>query len=319
MNQIMGIVNNAVRMETIEVDNLNIFYREAGQPGNPQLVLLHGFPASSHQYRNLIPALADKFQVIAMDYPGFGYSDMPDPMTYAYTFDRTATVVEDFLKKKGYTSFGLFMQDYGGPVGFRILQRNPDWLEWLIIQNTNAYEVGFTPAWDGFRNALWKNRTPETEKPLMAFLEPDAIKMVYLHGHERPEFISPDNWNMDAHLLQRPNARQVQMEFFYDYRTNVALYPEWQAFLRSRQPKTLIFWGQNDIFFTPQGGEAYLVDLPKAEMHRLDSGHFAVEDSLGYIAANMRRFYDEKVAVMSAMSEMTGMAGISEMSSMSGM
>ncbi len=316
MNHTMGIVNNPVRLETIKVDNLNIFYREAGQPGNPQLVLLHGFPASSHQYRNLVPALADKFHVIAMDYPGFGYSDMPDPMTYAYTFDKTAAVVEDFLRKKGYTSFGLFMQDYGGPVGFRILQRNPGWLEWLIIQNTNAYEVGFTAAWDGFRNALWKKRTPETEKPLLAFLEPDAIQMIYLHGHKRPELISPDNWNMDAYLLQRPNARQVQMEFFYDYRTNVALYPQWQEFLRTRQPKTLIFWGQNDIFFTPQGGEAYLMDLPSAELHRLDSGHFAVEDSLDYIAANIRRFYDEKVAVMSAMSEMTG---ISEVSGMSGM
>jgi pimeloyl-ACP methyl ester carboxylesterase len=298
MNQTISIVHNPVRMETIEVDNLKIFYREAGEPGSPQLVLLHGFPASSHQYRNLLPLLADKFQVIAMDYPGFGYSAMPDPMMYAYTFDKTAIVVEDFLKKKGYTRFGLFMQDYGGPVGFRILQRNPEWLEWLIIQNTNAYEVGFTPAWDGFRNALWKNRTPETEKPLMAFLEPDAIKSIYLHGHKRPELISPDNWNMDAHLLQRPGARQVQMEFFYDYRTNVALYPQWQEFLRNRQPKTLIFWGQNDIFFTPEGGEAYLMDLRNAEMHRLDSGHFAVEDCLDYVAQNIHRFYDEKVAEM---------------------
>lgn len=298
MNQTISIVNNPVRMETIDADNLKIFYREAGEPGSPQLVLLHGFPASSHQYRNLIPSLADKFQVIAMDYPGFGYSDMPDPRMNAYTFDKTAAVVEDLLKKKGYTRFGLFMQDYGGPVGFRILQRNPDWLEWLIIQNTNAYEVGFTPAWDGFRNALWKNRTPETEKPLMAFLEPDAIKSIYLHGHNRPELISPDNWTIDTHLVQRPGASQVQMEFFYDYRTNVALYPQWQEFLRNRQPKTLIFWGQNDIFFTPEGGEAYLMDLPNAEMHRLDSGHFAVEDCLDYISQNIHRFYDEKVAVM---------------------
>lgn len=298
MNQTISIVNNPVRMETIEVDNLKIFYREAGEPGSPQLVLLHGFPASSHQYRNLIPSLADKFQVIAMDYPGFGYSDMPDPRMNAYTFDKTAAVVEDFLKKKVYTRFGLFMQDYGGPVGFRILQRNPEWLEWLIIQNTNAYEVGFTPAWDGFRNALWKNRTPETEKPLMAFLEPDAIKSIYLHGHKRSELISPDNWTIDAHLVQRPGASQVQMEFFYDYRTNVALYPQWQEFLRNRQPKTLIFWGKNDIFFTPEGGEAYLMDLPNAEMHRLDSGHFAVEDCLDYISQNIHRFYDEKVAAM---------------------
>ena len=286
---------------TIKVDGLNIFYREAGDARASALVLLHGFPASSHQYRNLIPALADKFHVIAMDYPGFGNSDMPDPEKYPYTFDRTSEVVEAFLQKKRVTSFGLFAQDYGGPVGFRILSRNPEWLEWLIVQNTNAYEEGFTAAWDGFRNALWKNRTPETEEPLMAFLERDAIRSVYLHGHKNPDAISPDNWNMDFHFIERPGARKVQMDFFYDYRTNVELYPRWQEFLRVRQPKTIIFWGQDDIFFTREGGDAYLRDLPKAEMHRLASGHFAVEDSLDYIAGNIRRFYDEKVVAKKSM------------------
>lgn len=281
---------------TLDIEGLNIFYREAGKPGHPKLVLLHGFPASSHQYRNLIPALAGRFHVIAMDYPGFGNSDMPDPETFDYTFHRTSEVVEAFLKRKGFTRFGLFAQDYGGPVGFRIFSRNADCLEWLIIQNTNAYEVGFTAAWDGFRNALWKNRTPETEQPLRGFLEVDAIKSVYLHGHKKPELISPDNWNMDARFMERPNAGKVQMDFFYDYRTNVALYAQWQECLRIRQPETVIFWGQDDIFFTREGGEAYLKDLPKAEMHRLDSGHFAVEDCLDYIASNILRFYDEKVA-----------------------
>ena len=296
MNYIPDTAETTVRMGITEVEGLNIFYREAGTPGKPKLVLLHGFPASSHQYRNLIPALADKFHVIAMDYPGFGNSDMPDSVKYPYTFDKIAEVVETFLKKMDFTRFGLFVQDYGGPVGFRILSRNPDWLEWLIIQNTNAYEVGFTAAWDGFRNALWKNRTPETEKPLTSFLELDAIKSIYLHGHKKAELISPDNWNMDFRFMERPDARKVQMEFFYDYRTNVTLYPVWQEFLRSRQPKTIIFWGQDDIFFTREGGEAYLKDLPNAEMHRLDSGHFAVEDCLDYIAGNIRRFYAEKVA-----------------------
>jgi pimeloyl-ACP methyl ester carboxylesterase len=299
-NYIPDIKETTLRTGTIEVEGLNIFYREVGKQGSPKLVLLHGFPASSHQYRNLIPALADKFHVIAMDYPGFGNSDMPDPAKYPYTFDKTSEVVEAFLKKKDFTRFGIFMQDYGGPVGFRILSRNPDWLEWLIIQNTNAYEVGFTAAWDGLRNVLWKNRTPETEKPLMAFLELGTIKTVYLHGHKKPELISPDNWNMDIRFMERPNARKVQMDLFYDYRTNVALYPQWQEFLRSRQPKTIIFWGQDDIFFTREGGEAYLKDLPKVEMHRLDSGHFAVEDCLDYIASNIRRFYDEKVALRKA-------------------
>jgi pimeloyl-ACP methyl ester carboxylesterase len=286
---------STVRYETAHVTGLNIAYREAGDPQNPKLVLLHGFPASSHQYRNLIPALADRFHVIAPDYPGFGNSDMPDPATFAYTFDRLAEITGKFLKQKGFERYGLFVQDYGGPVGFRIVTANPNALGWLIIQNTNAYEVGFTDAWGGLRNALWKKRTPETEKGVAGLLEFDTVKAVYLHGHTHPELISPDNWNMDFHFMERPNARRVQMDLFYDYRTNVALYPEWQKFLRDRQPKTLIFWGQDDIFFTREGGEAYLKDLPVAEMHRLDSGHFAVEDCLGPIATNIVRFYEEKV------------------------
>ncbi len=285
-----------VRMGTTEVGGLSIFSREAGRPGSPKLVLLHGFPASSHQYRDLIPALADRFHVIAMDYPGFGNSDMPDPASYSYTFDGLSTVVEGFLHQKGFTRFGLYAQDYGGPVGFRIVSRHPDSLQWLIVQNTNAYEVGFTAAWEAFRNALWKNRTPETERPLRAFLELEAIRGLYLQGHTQPELISPDNWNMDFRFMERPNARQVQMDLFYDYRTNVALYPKWQEFLRNRQPRTIIFWGEGDPLFSPEGGEAYLKDLPRAEMHRLNSGHFAVEDCLGYIAGHMHRFYDEQVA-----------------------
>lgn len=281
---------------SIKVEGLNIAFREAGDPANPKLVLLHGFPASSHQYRNLIPALAGAFHVIAPDYPGFGNSDMPDPATYSYTFDKISDVIEAFLRAKRFHRFGLFVQDYGGPVGFRIVGRHPDALEWLIIQNSNAYDIGFTSAWDGFRNALWKRRTPETEKPLAAFLEHDAIKGIYLHGARREELISPDNWKSDFAFMERPMARRVQLDLFYDYRTNVALYPKWQQFLRDRQPKTIIFWGQDDIFFSREGGEAYLKDLPQAEMHRLDSGHFAVEDCLAEIASNMQRFYREKVA-----------------------
>lgn len=286
---------NTVQHGTLLVDGLNIAYREAGDPTAPKLVLLHGFPASSHQYRNLIPALADRFHVIAPDYPGFGNSDMPDPAQFAYTFDRLAEVTEHFLKQKDFDRYGLFVQDYGGPVGFRIVTRHPEALEWLIIQNTNAYEVGFTDAWGGLRNALWKGRTPESEAGVAGLLELATIQAVYLHGHKRPEVISPDNWNMDFRFMERPNARRVQMDLFYDYRTNVALYPQWQRFLRERQPQTLIFWGQDDIFFTREGGEAFLKDLPNAEMHRLDSGHFAVEDSLGEIATNIKRFHEEKI------------------------
>ena len=220
---------------------------------------------------------------------------MPSPDKFDYTFAKLSKIIESFLKKIGFTYFGLYIQDYGGPVGFRIISLHPDWLEWLIIQNSNAYEIGFTSAWDGLRNALWKNRTLETEKPLYGFLQLDVIKQVYLHGHKNPELISPDNWNVDYRFMERPNAQRVQMDLFYDYRTNVALYPKWQRFLREHKPKTLIFWGQNDIFFTPEGGEAYLKDIPDAEIHRLDSGHFSVEDCLEEIVTNMQRFYLEQI------------------------
>jgi pimeloyl-ACP methyl ester carboxylesterase len=285
-----------VQHKTESVNGLSVFYREAGDPDSPKIVLLGGFPASSHQFRNLIPALADKFHVISPDYPGFGNTDLPDPARFAYTFGRLAEVIEGLLIETSFDRFGLFMQDYGGPVGMRIISRHPSWAEWLILQNSNAYEEGFTPAWDGIRHALWKKPGPESEEPLMPFLQLDGIKMVYLHGHKHPELISPDNWNMDFRFLERPNARRAQLDLFYDYRKNVELYPQWQNFLRERQPKTLIFWGQNDIFFTPEGGEAYLRDLPDAEMHRLDSGHFALEDCVDEIAAGIRRFYDEKVS-----------------------
>ncbi|CAJ0848874.1 hypothetical protein AMST5_00041 [freshwater sediment metagenome] len=282
--------------KTVNVDGLEIFYREAGDQSSPKLVLLHGFPASSHQYRNLIPALAERFHVIAPDYPGFGNSDMPDPATFSYTFERTSEIIESFLGKVGFTRFGLYVQDYGGPVGFRIVTRQPEWLEWLIIQNTNAYEVGFAPVWDGLRGAYWKTRAPEAERPLEAFLQAETVKLVYTHGHADPALISPDNWNMDLHFLDRPGARQIQLDFFYDYRTNVALYPQWQKFLRERQPRAIIFWGQDDIFFTREGGEAYLKDLPNAELHRLNSGHFAVEDCLPQIVDGMIRFHTKHVA-----------------------
>jgi pimeloyl-ACP methyl ester carboxylesterase len=295
-----------VTYRSLGVDGITIAYREAGDPDTPKLVLLHGFPASSHQYRNLIPALASRFHVVAPDYPGFGNSDRPDPAAWPYTFDRISEVIERFLELKGFDHYGLFVQDYGGPVGFRIVGRRPEALDWLIIQNTNAYEVGFTPAWDGFRGALWTNRSAATEQPLAAFLQYDAIKGIYLHGARRPELISPDNWESDFGFMQRPHAVRINLDLFYDYRTNVPLYPAWQAFLRRHQPKTIIFWGQNDIFFTPAGGEAYLADLPAAEMHRLDAGHFAVEDHLDYIATRMHQFYARKVAAPPATSRRAG-------------
>lgn len=292
----VGAAPHQVMHGTVLVDGLNIAYREAGNSANPKLVLLHGFPASSHQYRNLVPALAGRFHVIAPDYPGFGNSDAPDPAKFPYTFDKLSEVVEAFLQAKRFEHYGLYVQDYGGPVGFRILDRRPEALDWLIIQNSNAYEVGFTAAWDGFRKALWLGRSPETEKPLTGFLTHDAIKRIYLHGAKHPALISPDNWEMDWAFMQRPDALRVNLDLFFDYRTNVPLYPAWQKFLRERQPKTIIFWGQDDVFFTKEGGEAFLKDLPAAEMHRLDAGHFAVEDHLDYISNNIHRFHFESVA-----------------------
>ena len=282
---------------TAQVEGLTVFYREAGDPTNPKLLLLGGFPSSSHQFRNLIPALADRFHVISPDYPGFGNTDMPDPATWDYTFDHLAAIVDGLLAEIGFTGpMGIYMQDYGGPIGNRLIAAHPDWLQWQVIQNANTYEEGFTAAWDGIRHALWVDRAPATEAALEAFLQPDTIKAIYTTGHPDPSVISPDNWNMDSFFLTRANAHRVQLDLFYDYRTNAALYPTWQASLRDRQPPTLIIWGQGDIFFTPEGGEAYLRDLPDAELIRLDSGHFAVEDNLDTIAAAIVAFHERRTA-----------------------
>ena len=282
---------------TVSVDGLNVFYRQAGDPANPKLLLLGGFPSSSHQFRDLLPALADRFHLVALDYPGFGNTDMPDPASWDYTFDHLAEVVDGALHAIGFTGrMGMYMQDYGGPIGNRLIAEHPDWLTWQVIQNANTYDEGFTEVWDGIRHVLWADRNPETEAPLVAFLQPDTVKAIYLTGHPDPARISPDNWNMDLFFLSRPHAHRVQLDLFYDYRTNSELYPTWQAWLRDKQPKTLIFWGQGDIFFTQAGGEAYLRDLPDATIVRLDSGHFAVEDHLTEIATQIGEFYDKNVA-----------------------
>jgi pimeloyl-ACP methyl ester carboxylesterase len=282
---------------TITVDGLDVFYREAGDPGLPKLLLLHGFPASSHQYRNLMSKLADRFHMVSVDYPGFGYSALPDPAEWEYTFDRIAAIVDGALHQIGFTGpMGIYMQDYGGPIGNRLIALHPDWLQWQVIQNANCYEEGFTEVWDGLRHALWLDRSPENEAALAAFLEASTVREIYVHGHPDPEAISPDTWTMDLHLLERPHADRVQLDLFYDYRKNAELYPVWQQRMRETQPATVIFWGQGDLFFTPEGGEAFLRDLPDAELHRLDSGHFCLEDHLDEIAGAMVAFHDNKVA-----------------------
>jgi pimeloyl-ACP methyl ester carboxylesterase len=279
---------------TVSAGGLEVFYREAGKPGAPKLLLLGGFPSSSHQFRNLMPALADRFHLVAIDYPGSGNTELPDPADWDYTFDHLAEIVDETLLAIDFTGpMGLYMQDHGGPVGNRLISLHPDWFRWQIIQNANLFEEGLTELWDGLRNGLWAGRS--TEPPVDVLLEPETVKAIYLTGHPDKAKISPDNWNLDLHFLTRPNARRAQLELFYDYRTNIAMYPAWQARLRRDQPRTLICWGQGDIFFTPAGGEAYLRELPDAKLVRLDSGHFALEDCLQQIADEIGTFYDEVV------------------------
>jgi pimeloyl-ACP methyl ester carboxylesterase len=278
-----------------EVDGLKVFYREAGDPRNPAMVLLHGFPSSSHMYRNLIPKLADKFYLIAPDYPGFGNTETPPPEQFRYTFDRLSEVVESLLVSLHLKRFTLFVQDYGSPVGFRIALRHPDWIDAIVCQNGNAYEEGFTGVWDALRQALWKGRTPESEAPLSGFFTRDGVIWIYSHGTRDPEKISPDNWSTDLFFLARPENHRIQVDLFYDYRTNVEQYPRWHEYLRKHQPPTLIVWGANDPIFTQEGARAFQRDLPDAEVHMLDTGHFALEDHCDEIAGLIRSFYDRQV------------------------
>jgi pimeloyl-ACP methyl ester carboxylesterase len=285
----------SVQYRTATVAGVNIAYREAGSPTSPTLLLLHGFPASSFMYRDLMRALADRFHLVAPDYPGFGNSEAPDPDGWAYTFDHLADTVEALVDHLGLSSYGLYIQDYGAPVGFRLALRRPEAVDFLVVQNGNAYEEGFTGVWDALRHALWQDRTPETEKPLHAFLQPDGVRWIYTEGTRHPERISPDNWNLDLAVLTRPGAWRINLDLFYDYRTNPEQYPAWHEYLRTHRPPTLIVWGTNDPIFTPEGGEALLRDVPDAELHLLDTGHFALEDHADEIAGLIRAFHTTRV------------------------
>jgi pimeloyl-ACP methyl ester carboxylesterase len=282
---------------TAEVEGFSVFYREAGNPANPTLVLLHGYPSSSFMFRNLIPALEDRFHLVAPDYPGFGNSESPVPSEFEYTFDHLSRVVEGLLESLGLRRFGIYIQDYGAPVGQRIAVRRPEWIEALIVQNGNAYEEGFSEAWDPIRNAFWVDRNPETEAPLLkGFISPEGVKAQWTAGARDPEGLSPDGWNMDNYFTAQPRKQQIHFDLLYDYRTNVPLYPEFQRFLREGRPPTLIVWGENDPFFTVEGARAYLRDVPEAELHLLPTGHFALEEELDAIANRIRTFYETKVS-----------------------
>jgi pimeloyl-ACP methyl ester carboxylesterase len=279
----------SIRYNSLSIDGVNIFYREAGSRSNPAILLLHGFPSSSHMYRDLINDLADRYYLIAPDYPGFGNSDMPDRDKYTYTFDNLSVTIEKFIDALKLTKFALYMQDYGSPVGYRIAVRRPELIKALIIQNANAYEEGIGPAIeDGKR--FWANRNTETENAMRNILTAEGTKFQYIDGVEDVQRISPDAYRYDQLFLDRPGNKEIQLDLLYDYRNNLTLYPVWQQYLRDHQPPTLITWGKNDAMFTEKGALAYRKDLPKAEVHLLNTGHFALEEFHAEIAVYIDRF-----------------------------
>jgi pimeloyl-ACP methyl ester carboxylesterase len=278
--------------KTVEIDGLQIFYREAGSANAPTLLLLHGFPTSSHMFRNLIPALSDRFHLVAPDYPGYGNSSMPTVDEFEYTFDHMASLMESFIEKLGLETYSLYLMDYGAPVGYRIAAKHPERVQTLIVQNGNAYEEGLREFWDPIK-AYWNDKSPENADALRGLLTLDATKWQYTHGVRNVETISPDNWNVDQPLLDRPGNTDIQLAMFYDYGTNVPLYPAWQEYFRAHQPPTLIVWGKNDPIFPAEGAHPYKRDLKNLEFHLLDTGHFALEEDGVVIAAHIREFLGE--------------------------
>jgi pimeloyl-ACP methyl ester carboxylesterase len=267
-----------------------IFYREAGSPTKPTFVLLHGFPSSSHMFRDLIPQLTSDFHVIAPDYLGFGYSDAPSATEFEYTFDNVTALIEELLfSHLKLKSFSLYVQDYGAPVGFRIASRHPAAVEGVVVQNGNAYVEGISAAFEPLQ-PFWANRNAETEKAPRSLLTKQTTIFQYTHGAKNPEAISPDSYTFDQALLDRPGNDAIQLDLFHNYTSNVALYDAWHEYFRAKQPRMLIVWGQNDPFFTVAGAKAFLNDLPNAELHLIDGGHFLLEEYSELVAGEIIRF-----------------------------
>lgn len=280
---------SAVKYQTADVDGSKVFYREAGPSDAPKLLLLHGFPTSSHMFRTLIPRLADRFHIIAPDLPGFGQSDMPGRDTFTYTFDKIADVIDRFTEIVGFDRYAVYVFDYGAPTGFRLAVRHPERVTAIISQNGNAYEEGLSDGWNPIR-AYWQDRSQRNRDALRAFLAPETTHWQYTHGVVDPSAVSPDGQGLDNYYLARPGAHEVQLDLFGDYASNVALYPTFQEYFRKYKPRFLAVWGKNDPFFLPQGAEAFKRDNPNAKVIFLDTGHFALETHASEIAASIRDF-----------------------------
>lgn len=278
-----------VRYGTETIDGLEIFYREAGTVGQPELVLLHGFPTSSHMFRNLIEELGDDFHIIAPDYPGYGLSSAPSHIVYDYTFDNTADVVDELLERKGFDNYVLYVMDYGAPVGFRIATEHPERVAGFVVQNGNAYDEGLEDFWNPIKK-YWQTGTEEDRDALRGLLTLGATQWQFLTGVRDESVISPDNWLVIQPLLDREGNDEIQLDMFYDYGTNPPLYPQWQKYFRDYQPPMLITWGKGDPIFPEPGAHPYLRDLPEAELHILDTGHFALEEDGDKIAELIRTF-----------------------------
>lgn len=280
--------------KSIAIDGLDIFYREAGPQDAPVILLLHGFPTSSHMFRDLMPALSDQFHLIAPDYPGFGRSAMPSVDEFDYTFDHLAEIIGKFVQALGVEQYSLYLMDYGAPIGYRLAMAQPERVQALIIQNGNAYAEGLAEFWDPIR-ALWENPSEATQAPLRDFLTLEGTEWQYTHGTRNPQHIEPANWVVAQYGMDRPGNKEIQLQLFYDYRTNLPLYAEWQQYLREAQPPTLVVWGKNDQIFPAAGAYPYLRDLEQIEFHLLNTGHFALEEDGDVIAGLMRTFLLEHV------------------------
>jgi pimeloyl-ACP methyl ester carboxylesterase len=277
------------------VEGRKIFYREAGSNTSPTILLLHGFPTSSHMFRNLIPALADRYHVVAPDLPGFGFSDMPDRKNFRYTFDNLARVIAGFTQTIGLDRFAIYVFDYGAPTGFRLALAHPDRVTAIISQNGNAYEEGLSQGWNPIQK-YWKEPTAENRAALRQFLTPETTKWQYLHGVQDVSLVAPESYELDSALLARPGNDEIQLDLFLDYASNVALYPKFQEYFRTKRPPLLAVWGNSDPFFLPPGAEAFKRDNPNAEVQFYDTGHFALETHVQDIASTIRDFLGRKLS-----------------------